>query len=789
MSKVLEFRITAINLVRRGVQGARRELEGLKRVAGGIAAVGRGIGSAWGFVSSTFVKVAGVVAVAAAAMGYAVKKAFEFEGYEAQFRVLMGSMSEAKARMKELAEFAAVTPFELPEIVRASRQMHVLTEGLMGGAASLRMVGDAAAATGANIEEVALWVGRAYSMIKAGRPFGEAAMRLQELGILGAAARNEMESLQATGASSAKVWGVLSNSLKGFAGGMLIASTTGDGLLSTLKDGVNMAVKTFGQAFEKDAKGAITSLIGWLDKLAANGTVEAWAQKAREALQIAAEVGKALISGDGRAEVLGGLADVIIGAFQTAVGTAVDLLIQAGPVIGDLIGRAAKAAIAGMGKGGGEMSVAVDQLRKEGKLGAEGRAKGIDRAQQRALITERTNAIHAANLKAEGKEALGGDTWAEKGKARLDRGMDTLTGFGRERIAQGDVNGAASFTEYERARKERQEKKKGAADQTKVDAQVNAVLDRMEETRKQKAIASIQAIVKKDQDAAAAMIEGKKAVQKAFETARDAEVARLQNEGAAIRDNAKLSDAEKTAAAKAIQDKIKAAQASTLNTGTAKPWEDLLKAIVDGMDNAQTDRLAKTKRIEDARTGLVDRRRENGFSAMDPKAQAVARQQYIAVLESQMRRTKDAEKRLELEDKILSEQEKIAGLTKKSADAWKSASLGDIFSKVRRSGGAPLAGGGGELPRTRAGQRAAAFAPLAKSAFAPLTKSAWAPLGGTSKSFQDRHRIDESLTQYQNRMAGAGGLTAKKSPEEETAKNTKDILAVLKGKPVGGMKP
>src|SRR5689334_12204776 len=43
----------------------------------------------------------------------------EFERYNSQFTTLLGSASAAKTRMDDLAKFAATTPFELPDVVKA----------------------------------------------------------------------------------------------------------------------------------------------------------------------------------------------------------------------------------------------------------------------------------------------------------------------------------------------------------------------------------------------------------------------------------------------------------------------------------------------------------------------------------------------------------------------------------------------------------------------------------------------------------------------------------------------
>jgi hypothetical protein len=117
----------------------------------------------------------------------------------------------------------------------------------LGGAAldtekNLLMVGDAAAATGAPIGEVAMWVGRAYNAIQSGRPWGEAAMRLQELGVIGGDARTALEELAKTGAEGPEVWAAFQKSLGKFGGAMELQANTWEGLISTIKDNVKMAL-------------------------------------------------------------------------------------------------------------------------------------------------------------------------------------------------------------------------------------------------------------------------------------------------------------------------------------------------------------------------------------------------------------------------------------------------------------------------------------------------------------------------------------------------------------------
>lgn len=286
-NKVLEYIIQALDHTGPGTKSAEAQA---KSTSQGLMSQMANIKAAWDMAS-------GFIAGAAKRMWGAIQESFKFETLTTQFSVLMGDMGKAKERMSDLAEFAAKTPFKLEETVVASRQLHVFSNGALGAMGSLKMVGDAAAAVGGNMQEVSFWVGRAYSMIAGGKPFGEAAMRLQELGIITPEVRTKMEELQAAGATNAEVWAVLEGRLNTFKGGMETLSKTGDGLKSTLEDNWTAAVRTFGDAFQSAAKDGIKQLSDALEGLSTSGTIAVWADKAVRALkdiqEAAALTGKA----------------------------------------------------------------------------------------------------------------------------------------------------------------------------------------------------------------------------------------------------------------------------------------------------------------------------------------------------------------------------------------------------------------------------------------------------------------------------------------------------------------
>lgn len=194
----------------------------------------------------------------------------QFENYETQFQTLLGSVSAAKKRISELAEFGIKTPYELPEIVHASRLLQVFGGTALATGKNLEIIGDTAASVNANFGEVAMWTGRMYSAMKSGRPFGEASMRMQELGILSGTVRNKLEQMQKSGVSGAEIWKYYSDTLqKNFGGSMERLANTLQGIQSNIADFQGMLLRVGGgeyfetlKAQTKDFYTAISSTEG-----------------------------------------------------------------------------------------------------------------------------------------------------------------------------------------------------------------------------------------------------------------------------------------------------------------------------------------------------------------------------------------------------------------------------------------------------------------------------------------------------------------------------------------------
>lgn len=430
MKKILDYIIRAFDRTGDANKSARDEARNTsKSVMSNMA----NIKAAWDMATAA-------VAGAAKRLWSAVAEAFRFETLTVQFAVLMGSMTKARDRMKELAHFAANTPFQMEEVVVASRQLHVFSDGALGATNSLRLVGDAAAAVGQKIQDVSFWVGRAYSLIKGGQPFGEAAMRLQEMGIITPDVRRKMEDLQAAGATNLEVWTQLASRLSEFSGGMAKLSLTGDGLVSTLKDTWTAAVRTFGQSFTEAAKTAISALIEWMGRLNSDGTIKAWADRTLDLLYRVAGAAKAIKEGGPvRAEAWGAVKDVLIGGLQVGAAKAVELLVASAPRIGALIAASFKGVaeeIVTPLKAADRRRIAIQSLGIE-PLGEPQNNGLFWERKPRKLTPEEESQVkrriaEMIQMETLDKSGVSQEPIALTGKDRLNRGLEILGKLGAE---------------------------------------------------------------------------------------------------------------------------------------------------------------------------------------------------------------------------------------------------------------------------------------------------------------------------------------------------------------------
>ena len=237
-------------------------------------------------ILSSFEIVKGVASsVAGLAQSFVAGNA-EFERYETQFGVLLGSASAAKDRLAELAQFGATTPFELPELVQADK---VLTSfGLDSATTAAKFgvsaqqirttIGDVAAGTGVKFQELALTFGKFASGAT-----GEAVARFQELGI---ATKQEMAEwgLQFSKSGqlltpAAEAFTVLEAHVRQKFGGMMAAqSQTFEGMISNLQDWWGATKRTIAEPIFDQLKVGLGAALQFLGSPAVMGAIQGVAQ-------------------------------------------------------------------------------------------------------------------------------------------------------------------------------------------------------------------------------------------------------------------------------------------------------------------------------------------------------------------------------------------------------------------------------------------------------------------------------------------------------------------------------
>lgn len=206
----------------------------LRTVAGAIGGIGRVLGSA---NSGLFFLTSNLSAAARA--GRALSSSLlvpniDFETATLQFETLLGSADAADRRIRELFDYARSTPFTNQQVLSGGRLLELYGEAALGAGQGLRMVGDMASAVAADFAEVAGWTGRAYDAIQSGRPWGEAAQRLSELGILSGSARARLEAMTEAGADGSTVWRAFQQEMSRFDGAAARLGETFAGVTSTI---------------------------------------------------------------------------------------------------------------------------------------------------------------------------------------------------------------------------------------------------------------------------------------------------------------------------------------------------------------------------------------------------------------------------------------------------------------------------------------------------------------------------------------------------------------------------
>jgi hypothetical protein len=230
-----------------------------------LSGFGAAVGTITAAAAPLLAVAGGMVSVAAAAniLKSSVSKAADQEALETSFRALLKSGAAAKAMVKDLTEFADITPFDPVPVAEAGKQLLAFSFAAKEVKPLLNDIGDLAAAMQKPLTDVANVFGR----LKAG-DFGEAFERLRDFGI----SRLDLvgEGLKFDkggsflGSASQALDAVRAVIRRKFGGGMADLSSTFRGLFSTMAGYWDGLQRTFGKPIMQALKPVLEDATGIL---------------------------------------------------------------------------------------------------------------------------------------------------------------------------------------------------------------------------------------------------------------------------------------------------------------------------------------------------------------------------------------------------------------------------------------------------------------------------------------------------------------------------------------------
>lgn len=221
-----------------------------------------------------------------------IDTAAQFEKFGAILETLEGSSTKAKASMAWVSDFAARTPFEIDQVMESFVKLR--SYGLDPTSGLLNTLGDTAAAMGKDIDMAVEAMADAVN--------GENE-RLKEFGIT-SAVDSRAKKITYTWIENGKTLTktvdsrnkkLIQSTLEAiwnskYAGSMAKQSKIWNGMMSNLSDQwTRFKVKIMENGLFDWMNGKLAKLLALIDKMAANGSLDAWAKKIGSGLQAAFE--------------------------------------------------------------------------------------------------------------------------------------------------------------------------------------------------------------------------------------------------------------------------------------------------------------------------------------------------------------------------------------------------------------------------------------------------------------------------------------------------------------------
>jgi len=149
------------------------------------------------------------------ALDAAITRLGKIRLYQGQLEPLMKSAAAARARLAELMKFEGRSPFNLGDIVAASRALEIYGNGIIKNADGLKLVEQIAKSSGTSMAASAEAVGEFYRQMKEGKPVDQAAEALRDMGVVSEQTIGQLMRMQKGGASWVEVFTAAQSAIRG----------------------------------------------------------------------------------------------------------------------------------------------------------------------------------------------------------------------------------------------------------------------------------------------------------------------------------------------------------------------------------------------------------------------------------------------------------------------------------------------------------------------------------------------------------------------------------------------
>jgi tape measure domain-containing protein len=294
----------------------------------------------------------GMGVAGAAAVGMGIKFDAGMQQSEVAFTNLLGSGEEATAMLDDLYKLAAKTPFEFPELTKASQMMLGFGMASKDVLPTMTTIGDAVAGVGGGSEEISRLTRALGQMQAKGKVSSEELMQMAESGVpalkilqdqLGLTGTQLDKKLKAGAISADAGISALTAGMQKRYGGMAEAqSKTFSGMISSLKDNANQilgaVMMPLFEVISNKVLPAVNKVASGISKWAKSGGVTTALNALRAGFTKGAGSATAGFQGMNATLVkVGDFAKKAFGAFKTAVTDLMSALAPAMPFLRNIV--------------------------------------------------------------------------------------------------------------------------------------------------------------------------------------------------------------------------------------------------------------------------------------------------------------------------------------------------------------------------------------------------------------------------------------------------------------------